>query len=103
MDKIFRQISVNDRLPKNNGGIIAICSPEDGLQQLYFKDGEFLDPMDDLPMNATAWLEEVELPTYSEIDWKYPLNANQTHKTTLNVGCRTGAKWVIDRLKGENR
>jgi len=68
VNRLYREVSVKDRLPKNNGGIIAICSPVDGLQQLYFKDGEFLDPMDDRPMNATAWLEEFELPSDDEIE-----------------------------------
>ncbi|WP_282638075.1 hypothetical protein [Sphingobacterium thalpophilum] len=66
MDKLFRQVSVKERLPEKNGGVIGVCSPEDGLQQFYFKDGQFLDPMDDHPMKVTAWLEEYTLETIQD-------------------------------------
>jgi len=89
VNKLYRQVSVKERLPKNNGGIIAICSPEDCLQQLYFKDGQFLDPMDDLPMNATAWLEEVELPSTEILE-----------ALDYNGGFKDGVNWIINKLKG---
>lgn len=49
---------------------------------------------------VSSWFEEIELPTEGEINFKYPLNSNEPHKTTLNVGCRTGAKFILDKLEG---
>jgi hypothetical protein len=100
MDKLFRQVSVKERLPENNGGIIAICSPEDGLQQLYFKDGEFLDPMDDHPMKVTAWLEEVELPNYE--DTRKARDAySYSYLDPFRWGWKYGVKHILSKLKGE--
>ncbi len=101
MDKLFRQVSVKERLPENNGGIIAICSPEDGLQQLYFKDGEFLDPMDDLPMKATAWLEEVELPSDVDIRNEAIFATNKSFDAMSDRYWIDGANYILNTLKGE--
>lgn len=60
-DKIYREVSVTDRLLLKNKGVIGICDSADGLQQFYFQDGKFVDPVDDYPMPVTAWLEEITL------------------------------------------
>lgn len=132
MEKIYRQVSVKERLPEKDGGIIAICSPEDGLQQLYFKDGEFLDPFDDYPMKVTAWLEEYTLETIQdkreltatflinsirlldeqgarhlvkELCVRFHLLPSEEILDALdyNGGFKDGVKWAFDTLKGTKK
>lgn len=45
--------------------------------------------MDDLPMNATAWLEEVELPSTEILE-----------ALDYNGGFKDGVNWIINKLKG---
>ncbi|WP_286778985.1 MULTISPECIES: hypothetical protein [Sphingobacterium] len=94
MDKLFRQVSVKDRLPEKEG--MVVCISADGQPFITLYNVGFA-----ISSYAAYWLEEVELPTEEDINWKYPLNSNELHKTTLNVGCRTGANYILNTLKGE--
>lgn len=96
MDKLFRQVSVKDRLPEKDGIVVCISSDGQPFITLY-------EVGISISSSAAYWLEEVELPTEEDVNWKYPLNSNELHKTTLNVGCRAGANYILNTLKGEKR
>jgi|GEM_PF-1872141 len=99
-NKLYREVSVTDRLPLKNGGVIGICDSADGLQQFYFQDGEFVDPVDDYPMPVIAWLEEVKLPTKEEIR-KVRNSYSWSHINPIfNDGWRFGVKFILEILKG---
>lgn len=99
-DKLYREVSVSERLPQTEGGVIAICNPIDGLQQLYFQDGKFVDPEDDHPMPATAWLEEVKLPTEEEIRKERDAYSYSKLSGLFRDGWRFGVKYILESLKG---
>lgn len=47
------------------------------------------------PAYPNFYLEEIELPSEEEVNFKYPLNSEEPYKTSLNVGCRQGANFIL--------
>lgn len=102
MDKIFRQVPIDN----NHAGTFGMYFTSNGEVKfgiVYLEQSTCLWQCTffDDQTYVTHTLEEVELPTEEDINWKYPLNSNELHKTTLNVGCRTGANYILNTLKGE--
>ncbi|WP_433863193.1 hypothetical protein [Sphingobacterium thalpophilum] len=141
MDKLFRQVSVKDRLPENPGSYNTDLGKLEFSKNPCYNNGIWLKG--NYVNNPEIWFEEITLesiqdkreltatflvnsirlldeqgarhlvkelcerfhllPTGEDINYKFPLNANEPHKTTLNVGCRTGANYILKALKGEKR
>lgn len=102
MNKLYREVSISERLPLKNSGVIGICDPADGLQQFYFQDGKFVDPADDYPMTVTAWLEEVKLPSDEEIKQEEYNNFIQSDRNHyFKDGFKTGANFILNKLKAK--
>lgn len=99
MEKIYRQVSVKERLPEKAGRYFTSF----GECTFSTNTRKWLFMLENSTNYVDWWLEEVELPSEEDINWKYPLNSNELHKTTLNVGCRTGANYILKTLKGEKR
>lgn len=90
MASVFIKVPVSDRLPSYYG----LYDINEGILE-YSTAGGWLYPQP----TPEYWFEEIELPEEEEVNFKYPLNKEELHKTTLNIGCRTGANFILDKLK----
>jgi len=100
MPKLYREVLVTERLPKEEGNVIGICDPADCLQQLYFENGQFFGLEDDNPMPVTAWLEPIELPSEEELKKERDSYSYSNISLLFNRGWRYGANYIINHLKG---
>lgn len=73
--------------PKGNGDVFS----DMGVLEYSEVYGWDVDP--------EWWLEEIELPSEDEVNFKYPLNSEEPYKTSLHVGCRQGANFILNHLK----
>lgn len=131
MDSVFIKVSTKDRLPSgsgfyltNNGHVhfLSGCKRFMGCDPQWWLEEYSLETIKDKrELTATFFVNSIRLldeqgarhlvkelcerfhllPSEEDINWKYPLNSNELHKTTLNVGCRTGANYILNTLKGE--
>ncbi|WP_286894920.1 MULTISPECIES: hypothetical protein [Sphingobacterium] len=89
MEKIYRQVSVKERLPETQGGYLTSV----GLVNFHgTKFNKWVD----------WWLEELELPTITVIR-----NAAMENKDIAGyfeeLAFETGANYILNTLKGEKR
>lgn len=96
MHKIYRSVPVSERLPEEEKYYLT----NKGIAYFNANKNRFTVPVHSW-REVTYWLEEIELPTEEDINYKYPINERQPFKTMLNVGCRSGAKFIINHIKGE--
>jgi len=98
-DKLYREVSVSDRLPQTDGRYL-VKSHGEWFSASYLEQFSFHEEMMDCS-SVTHWLEEIKLPTEEEVKNHFPLiSADRTYATTLAVGQRMGANWLISALKG---
>lgn len=106
MDKLFRQVSVKDRLPEKPGAY------DTDLGNLGFRPNNF-DKTDGIWSQVhyvkypSVWYEEVELPTATEMEnvlSKYRIGSftHDRHKSRETV-FKDGANYILNTLKGERK
>lgn len=84
--RIYRTVSVEDRLPNGTGT---------GDYTVVFKDGSMSSDTDVYCDGVVAWLEEVELPTDEEIYSEAGKNSTRTY-----LAFERGASFILNHIKG---
>ncbi|MFE2861006.1 hypothetical protein [Sphingobacterium multivorum] len=96
MDKLFRQVSVKDRLPEKDGIVVCISSDGQPFITLY-------EVGISISSSAAYWLEEVELPTEDEIlEYARDEQGLEDYDMEQDVFV-DGANYILNTLKGENK
>ncbi|MDR2274326.1 MAG: hypothetical protein LBF27_25690 [Sphingobacterium sp.] len=93
MDKLYRQVSVKERLPEKSGRYHT------NVGLVYYHGKEFYHWID-------WWLEEVELPSEEEITTNVLFHNNTMyHDNDFQKACDNGIKmcfnYILNTLKGE--
>ena len=95
MDKLFRQVSVKERLPEKPGVYNTdLGKLEFSTNPCYKNNGIWLK--ENYVNNPEIWLEEVELPSSEELK-----KAAENHSFTNAF--KLGAQYILNTLKGEKR
>jgi len=96
MDKLFRQVSVKDRLPEKDGMVVCISFDGQPFITLY-------DVGISISSSAAYWLEEIELPTEDEIlEYARDEEGLEDYDMEQDVFV-DGANYILNTLKGENK
>lgn len=94
MDKLFRQVSVKERLPSYLSLAvitnIGIMDYQD--DKWYFKGKEFMKTG-----SPDWWMEEITIPNEISID----AEAHRAWHFSEHFAFKNGAKWALNTLKGE--
>ncbi len=103
MEKIFRQVSVMERLPKIDQIVVGFWDefPDQCSKVVYGESGYWTEMNDysecDQP---NYWLEEVELPNYE--DTRKARDAySYSYLDPFRWGWKYGVKHILSKLKGE--
>lgn len=94
MYKLFRQVSVKERLPEKEG--MVVCISADGQPFITLYNVGFA-----ISSSAAYWLEEVELPTEDEIlEYARDDYGLEDYDMEQDVFV-DGANYILNTLKGE--
>lgn len=97
MNKLYREVSVIDRLPQTEGRYL-VKSHGEWFSASYLEQFSFHEEMLDCS-GVTHWLEEVELPTITVIR-----NTAMENKDIAGyfeeLAFETGANYILNKLKG---
>ncbi|WP_286842649.1 MULTISPECIES: hypothetical protein [Sphingobacterium] len=105
MEKIYRQVSVKDRLPERDG--MVVCISADGQPFITLYNVGFV-----ISSSADYWLEVVDFPNVSHKKYSDPdEDKYREHSDIYDEGYADGAndgyidgfKEAIEAIKGENR
>lgn len=93
-NKIYRTVSVEDRLPKHGGHFLSSI----GLVRFMISDKEWVDDYY-RTRNPDWWLEEVYFPSEDEMQNLYSLNRD-FYDSSFAAGMHKGANFILNHIKG---
>lgn len=95
-NKIYRTVSVEDRLPKHGGHFLT----DIGIVRFMINDKEWVYD-NYITCNPNWWLEEIELPTENKVHESIPhyrYDAELDH--AFQDGYYIGANFILNHIKG---
>lgn len=98
METIFRKVSVNRRLPKDEYPVPVIVRDDRGVD--YYDTTNYEDDAWNCILeghHVMYWLEEIELPSDEQIEKQFPHSKNESEKKAM-YNRRKGAKWMRDKI-----
>lgn len=98
-NKLYRQVSVSDRLPQTEGRYL-VKSHGEWFSASYLEQFSFNEEMLDCS-GVTHWLEEISLPTNEEIRKERDAYSYSKISGLFRDGWRFGIKYILENLEGK--